>query len=155
MSTSCRSTYLRSSPVNYSQSHRSTLPLCILYFPFLQNTFLFYTNLGAKLLHKPPSESEIYTCINECCCCTFLYFYIRKSLTLQIVKDRIELVGLLLNWWVCHHSWQCEPGQDLTNVDFLARMIYKSASHNWRDEGHSKFTFSTIFAPKKHLKHLY
>ena len=71
-----------------------------------------------------------YACIFEGKCFTLLYFYIYEYATLQIVKDWIELVGLLLNWWVCHHSWQCEPGQDLTNVDFLARMIYKSASHN-------------------------
>ena len=154
MSTSCRSTYLRSSPVNYSQSHRSTLPLCILYFPFLQNTFLFHITLLASqdIAHVTIRIREI--CMYQCMLLLLVFVLLHPQHT-AIVKDWIELVGLLLNWWVCHHSWQSESGQDLTNVDFLARMIHKRASHNWGDECHSKFTFLTIFAPKKYLKDLY
>ena len=153
MSTSCRSSYLRSSPVNYSQSHRSTLPLCILYFPCLQNTFLFHINILAS---QDVAHATISISVNMH---VSMNVIIARNVLLHpqytaIVKDWIELVGLLLNWWVCHHSWQSEPGQDLTNVDLLARTIHKRESYNWGDECHSKFTFSTIFPPKKHLKHL-
>ena len=93
---------------------------------------------------KHISVSHYFTCKSRCCTASVtirirvimnVSMYIFVLLHLQvyytaIVKDWIELVGLLLNWWVCHHSWQSEPGQDLTNVDLLARRIHKRASHN-------------------------